>query len=457
MKGNANDLGVEKVGKLLLQYSLPAITATAAASLYNIIDRIFIGQGVGPLAISGLALTFPLMNITAAFGSMVGVGASAMVSIRLGQHDRKGATQILGNGVMLNIIFGIIIGIITLIFLEPILFALGASRDTIPYAKDFMQVILIGNVFAHLYLGLNNIIRASGYPGKAMVITLVTVAVNLVLAPIFIFVFKWGIRGAALATVFAQFIGTIFAVYHFTKLDSFVRFLPGYMRLKKKIIAEILSLGLPNFLMLIFGSLVISIFNLSLRKYGGDFAIGAFGIIASIANLAAMVVIGFNQGMQPIVGYNYGAKQIPRAIRAFKLTVFAATCVTTFMFLLAELFPRFIASAFTNNEELLDLAVMGMRLNLLLFAIVGFQIVTASFFQSIGKPKFAIFLTLSRQVLFLIPALFILPHFWQLKGVWLAGPVADFASSLLTLIVLRWQLNKLHTEFPETGDLTKAD
>jgi len=200
---------------------------------------------------------------------------------------------------------------------------------------------------------------------------------------------------------------------------------------------------MSNFLMLLFGSLVISIFNLSLRKYGGDYAIGAFGIIASIANLAAMVVIGFNQGMQPIVGYNYGAQKISRSLRAFKLTVFAATCVTTFMFLLAEIFPRTIASAFTNNDELINLAVMGMRLNLMLFPIVGFQIVTASFFQSIGKARFSIFLSLSRQVLFLIPALLILPHFWTLKGVWLAGPVADFASSLLTLIVLRWQLGKL--------------
>jgi putative MATE family efflux protein len=445
MRGNANDLGEEKVGKLLLQYSLPAIIATAAASLYNIIDRIFIGQGVGPLAISGLALTFPLMNITAAFGSMVGVGAGATVSIRLGQHDRKGATLILGNAVMLNLIFGISIGLLAFIFLEPILYALGASKDTLPYAKEFMQVILIGNVFAHIYLGLNNIIRASGYPGKAMVITLVTVAVNLVLAPIFIFVFKWGIRGAALATVIAQFIGTINAVFHFTKIDSFVRFLPGYMKLKKKIIGEIISIGMSNFLMLIFGSLVISIFNLSLRKYGGDFAIGAFGILSSIAMLAAMVVIGFNQGMQPIVGYNYGAQKIPRLIRAFKLTVFAATCVTTFMFLLAEIFPRFIASAFTNNEELINLAVMGMRLNLMVFPIVGFQIVTASFFQSIGKAKVSIFLSLTRQVLFLIPALFIMPHFLQLKGVWLAGPVADFSSSLLTLIVLYWQLKKIKT------------
>ncbi len=443
MKGTANDLGVEKVGKLLLNYSLPAIIATAAASVYNIIDRIFIGQGVGPLAISGLALTFPLMNITAAFGSMVGVGASAMVSIRLGQHDRKGATLILGNAVMLNLIFGITIGLLVFIFLEPILYALGASRDTLPFAKEFMQVILIGNVFTHLYLGLNNIIRASGYPGKAMIITLTTVVVNLVLAPLFIFVFDWGIRGAALATVIAQAVGTVTAVIHFTRLDSFVRFLPGYMKLKKVIIGDIISIGMSNFLMLLFGSLVISIFNLSLRKYGGDYAIGAFGIIASIANLAAMVVIGFNQGMQPIVGYNYGAQKISRSLRAFKLTVFAATCVTTFMFLLAEIFPRTIASAFTNSDELINLAVMGMRLNLMLFPIVGFQIVTASFFQSIGKARFSIFLSLSRQVLFLIPALLILPHFWTLKGVWLAGPVADFASSLLTLIVLRWQLGKL--------------
>ena len=445
-KGNANDLGVERLGKLLLKYSLPAITATAAASLYNIIDRIFIGQGVGPLAISGLALTFPLMNITAAFGSMVGVGASAMVSIRLGQHDRKGATQILGNAVMLNLILGIGIGLITFIFLDPILYALGGSKDTLPYAREFMQVILLGNVFAHLYLGLNNIIRASGYPGKAMIITLVTVAVNLILAPLFIFVFRWGIRGAALATVCAQFIGTITAIVHFTKIDSFVRFLPGYMRLKRVIIKDIISIGMSNFLMLIFGSVVISIFNLSLRKYGGDFAIGAFGILISVANLAVMVIIGFNQGMQPIVGYNYGAKQIPRVIRTFKLTVFAATCVTCFMFLLVEIFPHLIASAFTKNDELINLAAMGMRLNLMMFPIVGFQIVTSSFFQSIGKAKFSIFLSMTRQVLFLIPALFIMPHFFQLKGVWLAGPVADFASTLLTLAVLRWQIGKLNTD-----------
>lgn len=447
-RGSTNDLGTEKIGKLLLQYSIPAIIATAAASLYNIIDRIFIGQGVGPLAISGLALTYPLMNITAAFGAMVGVGASSMVSIRLGQHDRKGATLILGNAVMLNIILGIAVAFVALIFLEPILFSLGASKATLPYAKEFMQIILLGNIFTHLYLGLNSIMRASGYPDKAMVTTLITVAVNLVLAPIFIFVFKWGIRGAAFATVCAQLVGTVSVVLHFSKINSFVHFLPGYMKLKKSIIKDIVSIGLSNFLMLISGSIVISIVNLSLRKYGGDFAIGAFGIINSVANLAVMIVIGFNQGMQPIVGYNFGAHQISRVIRTFKLTIFAGTCVTSFGFLLAEVFPKLIASAFTTNNELINLAATGLRLNLMAFPIVGFQIVTSNFFQSIGKAKVSIFLSLTRQVLFFIPALIILPHFWGLRGVWLGAPVADFISSLLTLLVLQWQIKKIRLYVP---------
>ncbi len=442
-RGTTNELKTEKIGKLLLQYSVPAIIATTAASLYNIIDRIFIGQGVGPLAISGLALTYPLMNITAAFGAMVGVGASAMVSIRLGQHDRKGATQILGNAVMLNIILGIAIALLVLLFLEPILFSLGASKATLPYAKEFMQIILLGNIFTHLYLGLNNIMRASGYPDKAMMTTLITVAVNLILAPIFIFVFRWGIRGAALATVCAQLIGTVSVVLHFSKASSFIHFLPGYIRLNKLIIKDIISIGMSNFLMLISGSIVISIVNLSLRKYGGDFAIGAFGIINSIGNLAVMIVIGFNQGMQPIVGYNFGARQIPRVIRTFKLTIFAGTCVTATGFLLAEIFPKLIASAFTTNGELIHLAAIGLRLNLIMFPIVGFQIVTSSFFQSIGKAKISIFLSLTRQVLFFIPALLILPHLLGLNGVWLGAPTADFISSLLTFFVLRWQIRKL--------------
>jgi len=436
MQGRAESLRAEKLGKLLVSYSLPAIIATSAASLYN-------GQGVGPLAISGLALTFPLMNITAAFGAMVGVGASAMVSIRLGQHDRKGATQILGNAVMLNIILGIVIGALAFIFLEPILFALGASKETFPFAKEYMQIILLGNVFTHLYLGMNNIMRASGYPSKAMVTTLITVVVNLILDPLFIFVFKWGIQGAAIATVLSQIAGMITTVIHFAKSKSFVHFLPGYMKLKKVIINGIISIGMSNFLMLITGSVVISLINLNLGRYGGDLAVGAFGIIYSIANLAGMVVVGLNQGMQPIVGYNFGARNTDRVIKAFKLTVFAATAVTSVMFLFAEMLPGLIARAFTRSPELISLTISGMRLFLLVFPIVGFQMVTSSFFQSIGKARISIFLSLTRQVLFLIPALLILPRLIGLPGVWLAGSVSDFISSLVTFIVLRWQLGKL--------------
>ncbi len=448
MKESTSNLGVEKIGKLLLQYSVPAIVATAAASIYNIIDRIFIGQGVGALAISGLAITFPLMNITAAFGAMVGVGASSMVSIRLGQNNKQSATQILGNALMLNVILGIAVSIITLIFLDPILFALGASDNTLSYAKEFMEIILLGNVFCQVYLGLNSIMRASGYPTKAMITSLVTVVINAILAPLFIFVFKWGIRGAALATVCAQIAGSLLVILHFTKRNSFLRFLPGCLKLKIEIIKDIISIGMSNFLMLIAGSAVISIINLSLSKYGGDYAVGAYGIINSIGNLGVMIVIGFNQGMQPIVGYNYGACNIARVIRAFRLTILFATCVTSCLFLLAEIFPSAIASAFTTDNKLIELTTIGMRLNLLMFSIVGFQMVTSNFFQSIGKAKISIFLSVSRQVLFLIPALLILPHFLGLNGVWLGSPTADITSSILTFIVLKWQIKKIKTSIP---------
>ena len=440
---NTNELGTASVGRLLLQYSIPAIIATAAASLYNIIDRIFIGHGVGPYAISGLALTFPLMNIMAAFGSMVGVGAATMVSIRLGQHNRKGATQILGNALMLNIIIGIAVGLGTLLFIEPILYALGASPDTLPYAKEFMQVILLGNVFTHIYLGLNNIMRATGYPRKAMTTTLIAVGINLLLAPLFIFVFKWGIRGAALATVIAQMVGTATVVHHFSKINSFLHFLPGYMKLKWESIRDIISVGMSNFLMLIASSIVISIINISLRKHGGDFAIGAYGIVNSLGNLVLMIIIGFNQGMQPIVGYNFGAQKMPRVIRTFKLTILAGTGVSCFGFLLAEVFPKTIAAAFTTNTDLINMAAIGLRLNLMMLPVVGFQAVTSNFFQSIGKAKISIFLSLTRQVIFLIPALLILPQFMGLNGVWLSSPLADFTSALLTLLMLRWQIGKL--------------
>lgn len=439
----SNALGVDHIGKLLFQYSIPAIVGTVAASLYNIIDRIFIGHGVGPMAISGLALTFPLMNFTAAFGALVGAGASTLVSIRMGQRKNKEAILVLGNTLNLNIIIGLLVSIVTLLFLDKILYLLGASKETLPYARDFMQVILAGNVFNHIFLGLMNIMRSSGYPKKAMITTLLAVGCNLVLAPLFIFCFKWGIRGAALATVLAQLIGTVWVLIHFMNKNNTVHFQHGFFKLKQKIVIDIFSIGMANFLMLLCACLVTLVMNLSLVKYGGDYAIGAFGIIGSIANLFAMIVIGLNQGMQPISGYNYGARQFDRVIRVFRYTLLAGTGITIVGFLLAEIFPRQIAQAFTTNQNLINLSAEGLRINLMMFPIIGFQMVTTNFFQSIGKARISILLSLSRQVLFLIPALLIVPHFWGLRGVWGSGPIADFTASLVTLIVLQTQIKKV--------------
>jgi putative MATE family efflux protein len=442
-QGSAELLGTEKITKLLFNYSVPAIVATAASSVYNIIDRIFIGHGVGPLAIAGLALTLPLMNLVASFGALVGIGSSTMVSIRLGQRDRQKAIRTLGTAVMMNVVLGLVVAILALIFLDPILYVLGASQLTLPYAKEFMQIILIGNVFTHLYLGMNSIMRSSGYPHKAMITTLLTVVMNLMLAPLFIFVFNWGIRGAALATVISQIIGCIWVLFHFLKPQSSVRFLPGYFNLEKKIVSDIVSIGIANFLMLISGSIVVILINRSLEEYGGDFAIGAFGIINSISNLIMMIVIGFNQGMQPIVGYSFGAKNIARVKQAFKYTLIAGTCVTTLGFLVCQIFPHQLASAFTKNTELIKLAVQGMHIVFILFPIVGFQMVTTSFFQSIGRARVSIILSLSRQILFLAPLTLILPRIFNLTGVWTSMPAADFIAFLLTLLVLRYHLKSL--------------
>ena len=438
-------LGTEKIIKLLFEYSIPAIIATTTSSLYNIIDRIFIGHGVGPLAISGLALTFPLMNLSAAFGSLVGAGASTMVSIRLGEKDKQGATHILGNAFFLNVVVGIVFAIVMISFLDPILFIFGASKDTLPYAKEFMQIILGGTIFTHLYLGLNSIMRASGYPRQAMVTTLLTVVINLGLAPLFIFGFKWGIRGAAIATVCAQIFGTVWVIIHFTRKSSYVRFLKGYFRPRLKIIRDIFSIGMSTFIMFTCASLIVIIMNIKLAKYGGDFAIGAYGIIASFANLFVMIVLGFNQGMQPIAGYNFGARQFNRVKEVFRNTVIAGVCVTSFGFLLIQLFPEMLASAFTSNKELIKIATTGMHFSFALFPIVGFQMVTSSFFQSIGYAKISIVLSLSRQVIFLIPALLILPGIFGLNGAWIAVPSADIFASALTYFVLHRQLKKMNS------------
>ena len=442
----ADDLGTGKIGGLLLQYSIPAIIAMVAASLYNIIDRVFIGQGVGALAISGLAITLPIMNLAVAFGAWIGIGASAMVSIRLGEKRGDEANLILGNALVLNVIISLVFSAVFLVCLDRILFLFGASRDTLPYAREFMQIILIGNIFTHIYWGLNSIMRSSGYPRKAMVTTLVTIGINLALAPLFIFVFRWGIRGAALATVLSQVVGTVWVVFHFMNAKSQVRFERGRMGLRADIVRDILSVGMPSFLLHFCACFIIILLNLRLVMYGGDYAVGAFGIINSIVMFFIMVVIGLNQGMQPIVGYNYGARQGDRVFKAFRLTAVAATCVTAAGFLMGEIMPGLIARAFTTHRELIDLSVTGMRMALVMFPLVGFQMVTSNLFQSIGKAKISIFLSLSRQVLFLIPLLFLLSRAFGLEGVWLALPVSDVLAFLLTLIVLKMHAGKIRAE-----------
>ncbi|PKN33959.1 MAG: MATE family efflux transporter [Deltaproteobacteria bacterium HGW-Deltaproteobacteria-19] len=446
----ADDLGRGKTGRLLLQYSIPAIVGMVAASLYNIIDRVFIGQGVGALAISGMAITLPIMNMAVAFGAWIGIGASAMVSIRLGEKKGKEANLILGNALVLNIIISIAFSAVALIYLDRILYLFGASRETLPYAKEFMQIILIGNIFTHILWGLNSIMRSSGYPRKAMVITLVTIGINLVLAPLFIFAFRWGIRGAAAATVLSQVVGTVWVVIHFMSGKSQVHFERGQIGLRANVVRDILSVGMPSFLLYFCACFIVILLNLRLVMYGGDFAVGAFGIINSIVMFFIMVVIGLNQGMQPIVGYNYGARQGERVFRTFRYTVIAATGVTAAGFLMAECIPGLIARAFTTHQELIDLSTTGMRIVFVMFPLVGFQMVSSNLFQSIGKAKVAIFLSLSRQVLFLIPLLFVLSHAFGLEGVWVALPASDILASLLTLVVLKMQVGKIRAECRQT-------
>jgi putative MATE family efflux protein len=443
MNVDASDkLATGSIGKLLLQYSIPAIIATSVESIYNIIDRVFIGHGVGAMAISGLAVTFPMMNLAAAFGAMVGVGAAALVSIRLGERNQREANAILGNTLFLNVVISTVFSVVCFIFLDRILLSMGASKQTLPYAKQFIQIILLGNVFTHVYLGLNNVMRASGYPLKAMINTLVTVGVNLALAPLFIFAFRWGIRGAALATVCAQVVGSVWALLHFMRKGHSVRFCAGCFKPELRIIRDIFSIGLPSFIMLFCASFIAVLVNLRLTQYGGDYAIGAYGILTVLAGLFVMITVGLNMGMQPIVGYNFGAAQFDRARRAYRLAVIAATCITTFGFLLGEIFPRALASVFTSDPQLIDQIVTAMRFTFLLFPVIGFQMVTSSFFQSIGKARVAIVLSLSRQVLFLIPFLIVLPLFWGLNGVWAAGPASDLTASVVTFFVLKAQMQK---------------
>lgn len=438
-----SELSTEKVGKLLVRYSLPAIVAMAASSLYNIVDRIFIGQGVGPYAIAGLAITLPVMNLAIALGAMVGVGAAALVSIRLGQGRGDEAGRILGNTVFLNVVLGTVYSFLMYLFLDPILRLFGASDETIPYARDFLRIILLGNPFLHTYMGLNGIMRASGHPTKAMATTLATVGVNLALAPLFIFVFDWGIRGAALATVASQLVGLAVVVAHFSDKKRQLRFQRGIFAPHASMIRDILAIGMSSFFVQVGASLVAVVMNRELVRHGGDFAVGAFGIVNSVLMLLVMVILGISQGMQPIAGFNYGAKLYDRVMRVLRHAIVASTIVACTGFAAAQLFPGPVTRAFTSDPNLQAMAVQGMRWAFLCMPLAGFQIATANLFQSIGRAKLSIILTLSRQIGFLVPGLIALPIVFGLSGVWAALPLSDAASTLLAWFVLRYERGRI--------------
>ena len=441
MEGNKATLalGTEDMNKLMGRYAIPAIIAMTAAALYNMIDSIFIGHGVGAMAMTGLSITFPFMNIAAAFGAMVGVGASTLISVKLGQQDYKNAQNVLGNVMTLNVIIGSLFTIICFIFLDPILYLFGASEASLPYAREYMEIILLGNIITHTYFAMNAVLRASGNPKSAMFATIFTVVLNTILDPIFIFYFDWGIRGAAIATVISQAIALMWQFKFFMNKDNLIHFKKGTYKLNKVIVTDILAIGLSPFLMNAAASLIVLFINHSLGTYGDDMYIGAYGIVNRVSYFFVMIVMGLNQGMQPIAGYNYGARQYSRVTKILKLTIFWATLVSCVGFIFGVFLSDMTASIFTSDQRLIDIASRGLSIAMCAFPIAGFQMVSANFFQSIGLAKKAIFLSLTRQLLFLLPSLYFLPKFFGVEGVWMSMPTADVVATIVSALFLWYQ------------------
>ena len=435
-KSIPTELGTEKISKLLKQYALPAIIAQTASSLYNMVDCIFIGHGVGPLAISGLAVTFPLMNLSTAFGTLVGMGAASLMSILLGQKNYNAANKVLGNVVSLNIILGVLFMIAALVFIDPILYFFGASENTLPYAKDYMKIILYGNIITHLYFGLNAQMRSSGFPKKAMMLKIFTVVLNTILDPIFIFTFDMGIKGAAWATVIAQTASLVIVMRHFNDKSRGLHFEKGIIRLDWRIAKESLSIGFGPFLMNAAACLVTLFINQQLRRYAGDLGIGAFGICNRISFLFIMICLGLNQGMQPIAGYNFGARKYSRVKEVFWKTVGLATIATSLCFIICVLLPKTAVSIFTHDPELMEMSAKGLRTMNSMVLIIGAHIVSTNLFQCLGMVRKSIILSLSRQILFLLPLLYLLPLKWGETGVWLSYPISDVMSCVLAFTML---------------------
>ncbi|MEA4974356.1 MAG: MATE family efflux transporter [Paludibacter sp.] len=431
-----NKLSTEKIGKLIWQYSIPSIVGMIVMSLYNIVDRIFIGQGVGALAISGLALTFPFMILLMAFGMLIGAGSSSRISITLGENNIEKAEKILGNALTLTILISGVVSILTYIFMGDLLRFFGGTEETIGYAEDYMRIIVPASIFSAMNFGFNNIMRATGFPRKAMYTMLISAVINVALDALFIFVFDWGIKGAAWATVIAYTTGSIWVMSHFFLPVSQIRFKKAYLKLEKEIVRAIVSIGMSPFSMQLASSMVMVIVNATLIKYGGDLAIGAYGIINSLLILVIQVVLGLNQGTQPVVGFNFGARLYDRMFKTLKTAIIIATILTSGGFVAGLFFAEFSVSMFTSDKELIQIASNALRIAIIMFPLVGFQIVISNFFQSIGKAKISIFLSLTRQFIFLVPAILILPPLFGLNGAWAAIPTADGLAAIVAAITL---------------------
>ncbi len=437
------ELGTKPVGRLLWQYAAPAIVAMTASSLYNIIDRAFIGQIVGADAIAGLGITFPFMNLSAAFGAAVGVGASTCISVKLGQKDYKTAEELLGNTVTLNLIVGFLFMVVCMLFLDPILRFFGASEVTLPYAREFMEVILLGNMITHMYFGMNAVLRAAGKPRHAMYATLFTVACNIVLVITFVWLFRWGIRGAAMATITSQTLALCWQLWIFSDKEEIIHLKSGIYKLKAVLVRNIIAIGISPFLMNVAACIIVIFMNNQLVRYGGDMDVASYSISNSIAMMFVMFVMGVNQGMQPIAGYNYGAENYDRLMKVLNISMMAATAIMLTGWLIAMFLPYYCARIFTTDQSLIELSIFAIRVNMLVFPVIGFQMVITNFFQCIGKVQTAIFLSLSRQLLLLLPLLVVLPLIWGIDGVWAALPASDATAALMAAVVMISYMSKL--------------
>lgn len=442
------ELGTQSIRSLLMKYALPGIIAMTASSLYNMVDSIFIGHGVGAMALSGLTVAKPFMDICAAFGTLVGVGASSLVAIKLGEKDYRSANDVLANVILLNVLLGSLVMAVGLYWLDPILYAFGASDVTITYAREYMEIILWGNILTHIYYGLNSMLRSIGHPKIAMYATIVAVVTNIILDPIFIFVLDMGVRGAALATMISQLVSVIIELVIFLNPKEVIYFHRGIWRLKRDITMRALGIGTAPFLMHMAACFVVIVLNNQLKRYGGDMAIATYGITNRFMFFFAMVVMGLNQGMQPIVGYNYGAKLFDRMVRALKLTAMCATCVMGVLWLFGLIWPEGFIRLFTHDELLIAQSIAPARVMLCTMVMVGFPMVVGNFYTSIGMSGKAIFLSLTRQVIFLIPCILLMPllfqtlNFTPIWGVWWSLPICDALAAVLAAIILNRDMRK---------------